>query len=1740
MTLLDALDEPQVAEALLGWENCPPVDDDLYGSQILPMLVAPTGEKGVGARISRQAVLIARKVAAYEAVAGLQEVAQIIKIREPCGTPLADNSDKQGVMEYRDADHQNSKGPQRSFSLDTLNMDGPDLPNPLTTAAACLDVIATASATTIGWYENDLVDDFGIRLGKVPRCFSVRYLDQRQFVPSVLTVLTSDLFKGTIEKISVADSEFEPDQNIALSIMAAVTRIFASLLSSREGILWLCTESGLQLVSGLFAAATPTASVMHDEMIIETSENSSNDWYADLVERTPPLSQVAQTSGLGFGKMTEKHWDYRDDEDILAARRVSSVEAAVATETIPSHSVSGGWADVGQLMVMLIYHLYAAGLVRQLVELIKSTLRVNAIGSIHVPGLSNLRIADKLQKLNLICVTPVGRCAAAWAVHLFEGYKSILSIVNSVAEPKEFNSITYQSLDEKIDPIYLAGLELLRCLSQTSVGASDLLDRGNYVHLHAIAEGASSFSPKELQPVVRINASLGTQLASNTLEGINVIVQTLTAETGGLRTLQPILLDRSSLTLAVICLRAISMFVSQDAAGWNMWGLLRVWEKLDIVASNVKAAEKHRGVGLIVGSELAETLEVRRSFIAWIISLLEVASDKLAELQIDAPASKQNGSKDQLRRHRNSLVNGTGSSTPKVGPDKAGVFAPMDIDDPANRERMDATDSSKNKSATSHAIASPGISLDDLQTQSALVDLIEICVCLVNKVTSVCYDVGVPQIALGTTRECVPIGALDENMVPYVQFTNELLSSKTGRDLDRMSSLMRPVSVMSIVTPGLLKAYGTLERLNISRFYFAGGALATASIVFGSGANLSDLSESEHQQKISPTNTYWNVLQVKQMIVSFLKETTSFIISEVSQTQKSTDIVEAAIRGVARLSVKDLTEDRETPELDVIVVPHYFEPPVKVIDEILNGFMWESTENILHAAQLLNDLLPSCLPIVQTSSEDDENEDDLTVEDLSRQARALRIYWQRNLVPHVGGLCKAIRVLGATSTRELHLATRALVCQLVDLDLEDVGVARSILSVIVEELEMTYENVKAVVTPFRNRIIPETGAPLDEDLERNSILRVTTPLARWLSILSAATSISSGKAYFLMCSSDTSSGIPFAERIVPLLLQLPDLLSTGNIVADLGLEILASLCDQRLSLLGGDYDEHPQQNNQSPSEYVKAVTTATSSAVPSDSTIAKISSTLLEVITRVKDVRLQLQIILFLVNAFESNKVAEVVCTTPHLHGLICELADWILRELLSGVSDKTRSMDPVAVEGALQGLTFIRMVLDRSGQHSEFEWSPLLAAFADDIRKYEWRLQQLKSVSRGAAEIAQSTANSFQLQQQRMAERGTQVLEDEEESIIDPMIFTTISDLAEYIGEILSSPSGTAAPSPATGVDGMGGEAKDLSPLKDTKNRGSQKLMMLMKRRIIISSERYESLQLFNVDEESTLLWEVGDEPTDLYKLAKEVLPPTALEGRFRMFDDSNNSSRPPSIHVDDFVKGANSGSSTNAANRVHLSGSSWRDPRINDNQPPRRNSGGYSHTLGGNSSRFAASSSRDGRGHASTLPRSSTSHKPADTTTARSAAIANAVAITAAQYAMGLSGFGVNTAGMFVQSGSWAYPQDSSDSRYTGSSWMSPYDTWGGYDGRYETTGSSGTQGYSGSGSAGYSVGSGYVGPGANGFVSSGAGGYSNTSSNAAYANSVAGNYPHSGAGYSNSGGGFDYPAPPPPLSSSSRYRR
>ncbi|ORX92864.1 hypothetical protein K493DRAFT_338585 [Basidiobolus meristosporus CBS 931.73] len=244
----------------------------------------------------------------------------------------------------------------------------------------------------------------------------------------------------------------------------------------------------------------------------------------------------------------------------------------------------------------------------------------------------------------------------------------------------------------------------------------------------------------------------------------------------------------------------------------------------------------------------------------------------------------------------------------------------------------------------------------------------------------------------------------------------------------------------------------------------------------------------------------------------------------------------------------------------------------KIVQYLLDG-LHDAPQHFLSGIRLLSNLLP--LPLVDNQIQSEISAMNhwtsllqRSAPNLSYSGKCLRMYWTKQLLPLKDDIEECIRTVMFTSCKEMHISLRLLIAQMVDLDIGDLGIARGIIKLLIDQLYEELEAVSHVLhsterKPTDGDRNPSPPASLESG---NSCLWQQTSfeeqflasrIARLLCLLLSLVNMPSGHFYLLgIFECNTKDG---SSQSLGMFFDIAELFGAGHIVSDLAIEVIQLL-----------------------------------------------------------------------------------------------------------------------------------------------------------------------------------------------------------------------------------------------------------------------------------------------------------------------------------------------------------------------------------------------------------------------------------------------------------------------------------------------------------------------------------------------------------------------------------------------------
>ncbi|KAG9299089.1 hypothetical protein G9A89_020402 [Geosiphon pyriformis] len=375
----------------------------------------------------------------------------------------------------------------------------------------------------------------------------------------------------------------------------------------------------------------------------------------------------------------------------------------------------------------------------------------------------------------------------------------------------------------------------------------------------------------------------------------------------------------------------------------------------------------------------------------------------------------------------------------------------------------------------------------------------------------------------------------------------------------------------------------------------------------------------------------------------------------------------------------------------------------------LCDFIFEGPDNILSGLYMISEILP--VPLFSraltstlqdhifaenTNHDVDKNQIALKRSIIQRDGQLLRDYWVKQLLPLRDELMQITKRLAPVSSKIIHIVLRNVVCQMVNLDIHDGGLAKGIVAVVVNGVREAAHQYKTVFEA-RNTTLLNNSAANDnsnEDIarqnDRNS-LDVETEhsiFGRWISLLTCLAENSAGRTLLLdmlrakvddpMMFNNSPEEISSDESIglVSLLLEFVRTNQSMDLISDLIMEFILSLCNHTIS--------------------------SEKNSMPDVKELSVIVESMLELVKHGKEGRLQVEALLILQKITETEIGALLILSKTHHRLLISNMLAWV-PELL-----RSQDLGMQELHIAYHSILLIQKVIDYPSWSCDSFNSPL------------------------------------------------------------------------------------------------------------------------------------------------------------------------------------------------------------------------------------------------------------------------------------------------------------------------------------------------------------------------------------------------------------------------------------------------
>jgi hypothetical protein len=263
----------------------------------------------------------------------------------------------------------------------------------------------------------------------------------------------------------------------------------------------------------------------------------------------------------------------------------------------------------------------------------------------------------------------------------------------------------------------------------------------------------------------------------------------------------------------------------------------------------------------------------------------------------------------------------------------------------------------------------------------------------------------------------------------------------------------------------------------------------------------------------------------------------------------------------------------------------------------LVDFIFEGPNNFLSGLHILSEILPTpllsqhCIRNLHGSGNmaDIENleSDEYSINwlQIQREARILREYWIKQLLPLRDDLIYLTKNIAPSSSKILHMMLRTVICQLIDLDFLDRGIGSGIVAVIINGVRETFEQLNSLIEKSEKRNFginvttddfkeEESEANIEDLLFPSEIQTKLTIFGRWMSLLVSLCGNSSGRSLVLDSINnitddammlDDQESFENSRGLVKFLLNIVPSISHVNFICDIIMEFFFLLCNSAIT-----------------------------------------------------------------------------------------------------------------------------------------------------------------------------------------------------------------------------------------------------------------------------------------------------------------------------------------------------------------------------------------------------------------------------------------------------------------------------------------------------------------------------------------------------------------------------------------------
>ncbi|KAI9027999.1 hypothetical protein DFJ74DRAFT_515227 [Hyaloraphidium curvatum] len=1009
-----------------------------------------------------------------------------------------------------------------------------------------------------------------------------------------------------------------------------------------------------------------------------------------------------------------------------------------------------------------------------------------------------------------------------------------------------------------------------------------------------------------------------------------------------------------------------------------------------------------------ISAEEVAGLETRKGLLERILSMLSRAAEILVKVaepvtSVRPPSGKANADKreiklEDLRAERSRA----GSPTPSVKEGK--------------EEKAEKEDASAGKVTVL-------ITTEMIQLRRQILDLLFVLLRLLRTVMLAAYDAGNKAAAVG------PRPVIRQRELPFADGAERPAEAIAAAEEDRVHAMDEPRiprTPLFGVLPTLLDVLSALNFVDIRGTDCAGGALLTPSAdTYQSTGTIID----EYQS--NKLGDFYVVAKSKQTIAALIAAMSGAVMFDADGDRLPLMLDAGTSLSVARRSSM-LGAFDDGYGKQAVLLPRFMEPASQVFSTLLERFAWKEPGNAWVAAQLLNEALPAPLPVyvdvdaggirmLLSKQFDEDNVEDMELgtdlDGASVGTPHLRQYMAKALHANLPELLKLVTFGALSSTRQLHMAIRTLVCRAVDIDVDDLGVARAILGAVLDGLDKVIAGVRvkpkaeapaATAPGGANGPVNGTDAmdvdgeqllspvtadqPMEDQGKGSARIKAAAEASRWFSVLCAIAYLPSGRA-LLLCSTDRE-GKPcekLASRVLSLVAALIEVLGSSSVATDLALEVLQWIFTGRGAMAADEdrmEDDGPRDDPIAGSFYWDP---------PDAADVAAVVAFALDLFRTTKDERLRSQLLLLVNTVAESAVGARAILASPDLRRSMRELLDAVLDLLNIRTAGGMPQLGPHELDVAISAMSLLKVLTESPAASSRGSAAHFLVD-GTGIPEHEERMLRLGIVVQQAQELMETNGQRAM----RLAEKGGSAFEDEGAGMLDPGLCASLAELTRFLVSAMSTTRSLTGEELLNAgarreVDLDADAVMENGDAQGASRRRTFSEMMWSRPSIVPSAERSELYMADLEDESAALLFEAGGEEVDLEAMAKEVLPDLSLRKKLRYNNEisladitrskfqrssgqknekkqqqrqskqpyrkynnqdfrSNhpgrkaNTSRAPSVHVDDFVKGGagpggGQGRGTPGAKQNQGGGGRQQQQQQQQagNQGNRRQSGGH-----------------------------------------------------------------------------------------------------------------------------------------------------------------------------------------------------